>query len=144
MFLRLGDDRKLGRRRSELTPVQILRRRPARHARNCNSKSGSKLMPVHDCTFERPFRPDPPCKAGQGTLISIYMYIYIYILALTPSNNWMGFVDPGVMWILSACCGHMEGPSAALRLLHRRTDCHIRLIDVWRGVTERRIEYSID
>ena len=55
----------------------------------------------------------------------ICIYIYIYILALTPSNNWMGFVDPGVMWISSACCGQMEGPVAALHLLYRRTDNQI-------------------
>ena len=60
MFPRLGDDRKLSRHRSELTPVHVLRRRPARHARNCRSKSGSKLTPVHGCAFEILFRLHPP------------------------------------------------------------------------------------
>ena len=55
----------------------------------------------------------------------MYTYVYIYVLASTPSNNWMGFVDPGVMWIFSACCGQMEGPVAALHLLYRRTDSQI-------------------
>ena len=65
-------------------------------------------------------------QTGSGlALLALRPFAHIHILALTPSNNWMGFVDPGVMWIFSACCGQMEGPVAALHLLYRRTDSHI-------------------
>ena len=60
MFPRLRADYNWSRHRSELTPVHVSRRRPARHARNCHSKSGSKLTPVHGCAFEKVFRVDPP------------------------------------------------------------------------------------